>query len=45
MIEREFCGVEGAKAGSFSHGDFGFVVEALDDAAGELLACPEMGVS
>src|SRR5438093_7848110 len=32
----------GAKAIGFSHADFGFVVQAFDHAAGELLACPEI---
>ena len=34
MIEREFEDTEGAEAAAFSHGDFGFFVEALHDAAG-----------
>src|SRR5690606_9256091 len=42
MIEREFCGPEGSKAVGFSHTDFGFVVEPFDNAAGELLAGPEV---
>jgi hypothetical protein len=37
VIEREFGDTEGAKSVRFSHGDFNFVVEALDDAAGKLL--------
>src|SRR6266536_2146717 len=37
MIEREFQDAEGAEAVRFSHGYFGFVVEALDHAAGKLL--------
>ena len=37
MIKREFYGFEGSIAVSFSHSDFGFVVQALDDAAGECL--------
>jgi hypothetical protein len=35
MVQRDFRDVEGAKSVGFSHGQFGFVVEALDDAAGE----------
>ena len=42
MIEREFCHSEGTKAVSFSHSDFSFVVEPLDNTAGELLSCPEV---
>ena len=38
MIQRDFRDTEGAKSVGFSHGDFGFVVQTLDDAAGELLA-------
>ena len=36
-MKREFQDAEGAKAIGSSHGDFGFVVEPFDDAAGELL--------
>jgi hypothetical protein len=35
VIEGEFEASEGAKAVGFSHGDFGLVVQALDDAAGK----------
>ncbi|HVB49737.1 MAG TPA: hypothetical protein VNF69_15250 [Burkholderiales bacterium] len=31
MTEREFYCPEGSKDAGFSHGEFGFVVEALDD--------------
>jgi hypothetical protein len=39
-MKRQFQDAEGAEAVRFSHGDFGFVVEALDylNAAGELLS-------
>jgi hypothetical protein len=37
MIQGSFCDVEGAEAVGFSHGQLGLVVEALNDAAGELL--------
>src|SRR5665213_684019 len=42
MIERESYTSEGSKAIGFSHGDFGFVVQSFDDAAGELIACAEI---
>src|ERR1017187_2965070 len=42
MIEGEFEDTEGAKTVGFSHGDFGFVVEALDDAAGNELLSAEI---
>ena len=42
MIEGEFENAEGAEAVGFSHGDFGFVVQALDDAAGKLLLRAEI---
>ena len=42
MIERDFRGSEGSEAVRFSHGDFGFVVQPLDDAAGELFSCTEV---
>jgi hypothetical protein len=35
VIEGEFESAEGAEAVGFSHRDFGFVVEALNDAAGK----------
>src|ERR1700681_1377805 len=38
MIERKFQDTEGAKAIRSSHGYFGFVVQALDHAAGKLLS-------
>ena len=42
MIERDFCHSEGSEAVRFSHGDFGLVVQPLDDAAGELFAGTEV---
>jgi len=36
VMEREFVDAEGPKAVGFSRGDFGFVVQALHHAAGEL---------
>ena len=42
MIEGEFKDTEGAKAIGSSHGDFGFVVQPLDYAAGELFASTEI---
>ena len=42
MIEGEFEASEGAKAVGFSHGDFGFVIQALNDAAGEELLGAEI---
>ena len=42
MIKRDFRRSEGSEAVGFSHGYFGFVVQALDDAAGELLARTEV---
>ncbi len=42
MIKREFYGFEGSIAVSFSHIDFGFVVEALYDTAGERLLSAEI---
>jgi len=35
VIEGEFESAIGAKAIGFSHGDFGLVVQTLDDAAGK----------
>lgn len=35
MVQGEFETAEGTKAVGFSHSDFGFVVQALDDAAGK----------
>ena len=37
MIKREFYRFEGSITVSFSHGDFGFVVQTFNDAAGECL--------
>ena len=37
VIEREFGDAKSSEAIGFSHGDFGFVVQTLDYAAGELL--------
>jgi hypothetical protein len=37
VIEREFEATEGAEPVGFSHGDFGLVVQTLDDATGERL--------
>ena len=37
MIQGEFSHSEGSKAVGFSHGDFGFVVETLDDPTGDHL--------
>jgi hypothetical protein len=42
VIEREFERAEGSKSVGSSHSDFGFVVEALDDAAGKQLLSPEV---
>ena len=42
VIQREFGDAEGPIAVGFSHSDFGFVVQALDDAAGKLLFGPEV---
>ena len=42
MIEGEFKAAEGAEAVGFSHSDFGFVVETLNDAAGEQFLSPEI---
>jgi hypothetical protein len=35
VIEREFEDAKGAEAIGFSHGDFGLVVQSLDNAAGK----------
>ena len=37
MIKRQFYGFEGSIAIGFSHSDFGLVVQALDNTAGERL--------
>jgi hypothetical protein len=42
VIWSEFCDVKGAESVGFSHGEFGFVVEALDHPAGELLLGAEI---
>jgi TolB-like protein len=42
MIQRGFRDVEGSEAVGFSHGQFGLVIETLDDAAGELLPGAEV---
>jgi hypothetical protein len=42
VIESEFQDAVGAKPVRFSHGDFGFVVQALDDAAGNELLRSEI---
>ena len=42
MIESEFEGSEGAEAVGFSHGEFGFVVQTFDNAAGKLLLSQEI---
>src|SRR5665213_834136 len=42
MIQRRFRGVEGAESVGFSHGQFGFVVQPFDHAAGELLFGPKI---
>lgn len=42
MIYREFCHFEGSKPVRFSHSDFGFVIEALENAAGERLFGSEL---
>jgi hypothetical protein len=42
VIEREFEAPEGAEPVGFSHGDFGFVVQTLDDPAGKQLLSPEV---
>ena len=42
MIESEFQDTEGAKAIRSSHGHFSFVIQALDDTAGELLLSLEV---
>ena len=42
MIEGEFEDAEGAESVGFSHSDFGFVVQALDNAAGKQLLGAEV---
>ena len=42
MIQREFQHFERPKTVSFSHSDFSFVVQALDNAAGKRFFCPEI---
>ena len=41
MVESDFSDTEGAESVGFSHRELGLVVEALDDAAGELLSGAE----
>jgi hypothetical protein len=42
VIEGEFEAAEGTEPVRFSHGDFGFVVQALHDTAGKLLLSIEI---
>ena len=42
MIQSEFDDGEGSESISFSHRQLGLVVQALDDAAGELLSGSEI---
>jgi hypothetical protein len=42
VIEREFENAEGTESIGSSHSDFGFVVQALDNAAGKQLLSPEI---
>ena len=42
MIEGEFKGAERAEAVGFSHRDFGFVVQTLDEAAGKQFLSAEI---
>ena len=42
MVQGDFRDMEGAEPIGFSHGQFGLVVEPLDDAAGELLPGAEV---
>ena len=42
MIEGKFEDRKGAKAVGFSHGDFRFVVQTLDDAAGQQFLSAEI---
>jgi hypothetical protein len=42
VIEGQFESAEGAESVGFSHRDFGFVVQTLDDAAGEQFLSPEI---
>jgi hypothetical protein len=42
VIEAEFEDAIGAKTVGFSHGDFGLVVQTLDDAAREQFLSPEI---
>jgi len=42
VIEGQFQGSVGAKTVGFSHGDFGLVIQALDDATGDQLSGPEV---
>jgi hypothetical protein len=42
VIKGEFEDTEGPETVGFSHGDFGFIIEALNDAAGKELLSPEI---
>jgi len=42
VIERKFEAAERAETVGFSHGDFGLVVQALHDAAGQHLLSAEI---
>jgi hypothetical protein len=42
VIESQFESTEGAEPIGFSHSDFGFVVQALDNAAGKQLLGTEV---
>ena len=42
VIQRQFQDAKGAKSVGFSHGDFGFVVQTLDDTAGKQLLSAEI---
>ena len=42
MIERDLHHAKRSEAIGFSHGDFGFVIQALDDPAGIRLASAEI---
>ena len=42
MIQGHFSDSEGSEAVGFSHGNFHLVVEALDNAAGELYSGPKV---
>jgi hypothetical protein len=42
VVEGDFGDAEGSESVGFSHGELGLVVEALDDAAGELFSGAEI---